>query len=279
MNALKRLLAVMLVGGAGFGLFVACGGEETSCTFDADCADGEACEGTVCVPTCTTDDDCLDGEECGEGVNTEQNVCKVSGDSNNTNNNGTTNNTTSTNNGTTPATLYYTVAITSTTTEAAACGDVSDPGPDIFGVGLEDTQGNPLGWGVIDYDGIQFDGNDEVDTGVIDGNAPEVGADGCPDTFAGNVVALGCEGSDEGSYIVVSFVGADGNPVALDATAGQAIRVYEYGGVCSTGSTDDTYNLDICTDTDASKGGDISSCTISLLIDAAGEESNEVAGF
>lgn len=262
----------MLVGGAGFGLFVACGGEEDSCTFDADCGDGQACEGTVCVETCTSDADCLAGEVCGEGVNTQLDVCKSDTD---TNNGGTTNNTTGTNNVNNGTTLLYVARIQSTSSGDEACA-VSDPGPDIFGVGLEDTTGAQLGWGEIAWEEVQFDDNDYTDTSVIDGNGPDLAADTCPDEFSDSVVSLGC---DAASYIIVGFVGSDGNPIALDAAAGQVIRVYEWGGQCSTGSVADTYNLDICRDTDAAKGGDDSSCDINLLLDAAGEQSGDVSGF
>ena len=43
MNSFKRMLSALLIGGAGFGLFVACGGDNngaTDCTLDGDCPDG-----------------------------------------------------------------------------------------------------------------------------------------------------------------------------------------------------------------------------------------------
>lgn len=277
MNALKRLMGVLLVGGAGFGLFVACGGNNTTgsdCTLDADCATGEACEGQVCVPTCTTNEDCAAGEACGEGVNTTQMVCQISDDSNDPNN--TTNNTTNnTSNDPNNAVLYYAAQIISTTSSQEACGDVTDPGPDIFGVGLEDSTGAQLGWGIVDWDNVTLEGNDQSDSSVIDGNGPDLAADVCPDMFDGNVVALGC---DAESYIVVSFIDATDQPIALDSTADQVIRVYEWGGQCTTGSIDDTYNVNICTDTAGAKSGDVSSCTIQVIVDGAGESSGEV-GF
>ena len=274
MNALKRMMAVLLVGGAGFGLFVACGGETTDCTFDADCGDAEACEAQVCVPTCASDADCLAGEECGPGVNTTLDVCKAS--STNGMTNGGTNGMTNgmTNGG--MATLYYVDRIQSTTSGDDACANVSDPGPDIFGVGLEDSTGAQLGFGSVDWDEIQAENNDQTDTGVLDANGPDLAADSCPDMFDGNVVSLGCSAT---SWIAVSFTDSDSNPIALDATADQYIRVYEWGGQCTTGSIDDTYNVDICTDTMGIRAGDDSSCTIQVLLDAAGEQSGEVAGF
>ena len=275
MNTIKRLMAVLLVGGAGFGLFVACGGDSDSCTFDADCAEGEACEGTVCVPTCTdAATDCAPGEVCARGVNTDLLVCQLDTANNNNNNNGMTNNTTGTNNPPMP-TLYYNVRIQSTASGDAACA-VNDPGPDIFGAAVEDSTGAVLGWAEVAWNAVQFEDNEHTDDSMIDGNAPDLGADNCPDMFDGNVVALGC---DAESYIIVRFLGSDGNPIGLDATADQVIRVYEWGGQCTTGSIDDTYNVDICTDTMNSGAGDDSSCTIQVLIDAAGEASGDVGGF
>jgi hypothetical protein len=271
MNKLKRLMAVLLVGGAGFGLFVACGGEETSCTFDADCSDGQACEGTVCVDTCTADSDCGPGEVCGAGVNTELNVCKADSTTTNniTPNNVDPNNVTPNN-----AVVYYAVRIQSTSAGDDSCAN-TDPGPDIFGVGLEDSTGAQLGWGVVDWEEITFDGNDHTDTSIIDGNGPDLGADNCPDMFDGNVVSLGCDAT---SFLIVSFVDSSSQPIPLDATADQVIRVYEWGGQCSTGSIDDTYNVDICTDTMAARSGEDASCTLQVIIDGAGEASGDV-GF
>lgn len=277
MNALKRLMAVMLVGGAGFGLFVACGGNNNtgdSCTFDSDCAEGQACEGQVCVPTCETAADCGPDEVCEQGENTQLLVCKAGGANNPTNNTTGTNSTTGTNN---MPTLLYTVRIKSTTL-GAGC-EVSDPGPDIFGVGLEDSTGSPLGFGIVDWDATQIDNNDNADVFVIDGNGPDLGADYCPDSFDGNVASLGCADDASGSFIIVSFVDSSDAPVPLDATAGQVIRVYEWGGQCTTGSTDDTYDVDICSDTAASRMGDDSSCDISLIVDGAAETFADVAGF
>jgi hypothetical protein len=271
MNTIKRLMAVLLVGGAGFGLFVACGGEETSCTFDADCSDGQACEGTVCVDTCATAADCAPGEICAAGVNTELLVCQADSTTTNNTTGMTNNNTTTPNNNTT---VYYDLLIQSTTTAAEFCGDTTDPGPDIFAVGLEDSTGAQLGWGIVDWEAVQFDGNDQTDTSVIDGSAPDVAADNCPDMFDGNVVALGC---DADSYIVVSFVDASSQPIALDGND-QFVRVYEYGGQCDTGTVGDTYNVSICTDTAGAKGGDISSCTIQVIVDGGGESDGEI-GF
>lgn len=276
MNSIKRIMAALLVGGAGFGLFVACGptnnGDGADCTFDADCADTEACEGGVCVATCESDTDCLDGEVCDVGQNTDKMVCVASDTSNTTNNttgNNTTNNTTGTNN---MPQVYYFAQILDTSTSTESC-DVADPGSDIMAVALEDSDLNTLGWGLVEADAIEFEGNDFVGTDHLNGDAVSLNADNCVDDFASeNVTALGC-----GGWIAVRFYDADDNIIPLDATADQQIRVYEYGGQCSTGSTTDTYEIYICTDTEAVAGGTATSCTIDLATDASQETSAPVS--
>lgn len=177
--------------------------------------------------------------------------------------------------------LLYIAKLESTTTGDEACA-VADPGPDIFGIGLEDGLGEQLGWGIPVWDEIQQDGNDHSDTSLFDGNALDIGADACPDMFDGNVVSLGCEESGDMAgprWIAFEFVDGDGNRIALDAMADQFIRVYEWGGQCTTGTIDDTYTLSLCRDTAAITAGDDSSCDITLVVDAAGETPGEVAGF
>lgn len=174
------------------------------------------------------------------------------------------------------ANLLYIAKIESTTMGDEGCA-VEDPGPDIFGVGLEDGEGAPLAWGSIVWEQIQLGGNTHSDSSLIDGSALDFGGDACPDMFDGNVLSLGCE--DTGNWIAVEFLDGDSNRVALDATAGQVIRVYEWGGQCTTGSLDDTYDLTICTDTAGITMGDDASCTVQLLVDGAGEQSGDVTGF
>ena len=174
------------------------------------------------------------------------------------------------------ATLLYIAKVESTTTAVDGCA-VEDPGPDIFGVGLEDGLGEQLGWGSVVWEEIQTDANSHADTSILDGTPLDLAADACPDMFDGNVVALGCE--ETGNWLALEFLDAESNRVPLDATQDQWIRVYEWGGQCTTGSLDDTYTLTLCTDTAAITAGDDESCTIQLVVDGAGENPGEVAGF
>ena len=274
MNSIKRIMAALLVGGAGFGLFVACGTEPSDCTLDGDCAEGQACEAQVCVDVCEADTDCGAGQVCEAGVNTASKVCKDDGQTG-TNNSDTNNNTTNTNSNNVEPTLYYVAAIQDTSS-GDACAE-SDPGSDIFGVALESTTGEILGYGSVAWEEFGPEDNQYQNTGIIDGSAPDLAADDCPSDFnADTVVALGC-----GGWLAVEFFDAtDGTtPVALDATAGQQIRVYEYGGQCGTGTVVDSYDIRICTDTMGIKAGNDSSCTIDAVLDASGEGVGEVSGF
>lgn len=271
MSSIKRIMAALLVGGAGFGLFVACGTEATDCTLDGDCAEGQACEAQVCVDICESDADCAEGQVCEAGVNTASMVCKA-GDTgtNNTTNNSTNNGTT--NNGEEP-TLYYVAAIQDTSA-GEACEE-ADPGSDIFAVALETITGETLGYGSLVWEEFGPEANEYQNTSIFDGSAPSLEADDCPSDFnADTVVALGC-----GGWIAVEFWDSEGNKIALDATADQQIRVYEYGGQCGTGSVVDAYDLRICEDTAGISSGDDSSCVIDVLIDASGEQAGEVSGF
>ena len=168
--------------------------------------------------------------------------------------------------------LQYIVQIADTSSGDEACG-VTDPGSDIAGVELQSETGDSLGWGEIVWDELGPEANDYADTGIIDGQPADVGADDCPSDFNDTtVVALGC-----GGWILVEFKDSAGQPVGLDATAGQQIRVYEYGGVCSTGSTDDTYDVSICTDTMAARGGEAGSCTETIVSGGSGVTTNAVS--
>ncbi len=250
-----------------------------SCTFDADCQVGFACEAQLCVPICTGDPGCPAGQVCAEGENTDALVCKPA------TNNGT-NNGTATNNATTGATvgtnsgtngsgdLLYLARILDTSSGEQSC-DVDDPGSDILAVALEDDTGTAIGWGAVVWDEIVFEGNLFTATDHLDGNAPDLNADRCPDDFnSDTVTSLGCEGS-----IVVEFLDADSQRIALDASAGQQIRVYEYGAQCVTGAATDTYDIDLCSDTAAAASGDEGSCTIQLAVDGSAEYAAPVSGF
>lgn len=283
MKHLKYLAGTSLLSLACIGLFVACGDTEgESCLLDTDCVAPDVCEAEVCTATCTADSDCLVGEVCGARQNGDGTVCVPDNDP--------ANNPTSCADETDPNAFceaqaganafcdtttgecvggannvpnsYYVIQVADTTTVPEACGDVNDPGSDIQGIELLDSGGNSLGWGNLVAEAVDLEGNDEANYEVIGGTAPALDGDGCVDTFSGNVLALGC-----GGWVAVEFLDGSGAPVALEND--QTIFVYEYGGVCSTGTTDDTWNAFLCTDTAAISDGNDASCA-TLLGDGSG---------
>lgn len=251
MNRTKRLISLLFVGLASAALFAACG-DETSCLEDGDCAVGEICVAEVCEVTCTSTADCAEGEACG-GIDGDRTYC-IADQSNNTNNNNSNNNTTETNNTTTEPDPVYVVMIRDTTTGAAGC-EISDPGSDLASVGLEDLEGNVLGYFAAETfePGEEPNGNDYPDLlSNLDGDAPSFGLT-CPEDFAAeNVASLGC-----GGYVLGRFLDG-GAPVIVDSST--QITVVEYGPNCG-GSADDTLEIVLCTDTASALNGDIASCT------------------
>ena len=257
MENTKRFLGILIVALASTALFVACSDDE-SCLADSDCADAaDVCEGDICVQGCAIGSgECAEGEECVARASGDGGYCAAGGDNNTTNN---VNNTTPTNNGTTPVgTQGYIVQILDTSSGDESCGaTVNDPGSDIVFVSLEDSTGNVLGYGSLVTDGITGDPNNFADGFNLDGTAPSFTGD-CPEFNADNVTALGC-----GGFVAVEFWDTSGNPVMYET--GMDIRVFEFGGLCSTGSVTDEYDVILCSDTDAVKNNDdISSCTNTL---------------
>ena len=234
---------------------------DDQCVFDADCQDAEACEAQRCVPSCSSDADCAQGEFCAQGLNTEITICQ-SGPTN------AVNGDTNIGDNIEPNAAiqeYYAVRVQSETTNSEACG-ITDPGPDIYAIGLEDTGAVPLGWGRHIANLVQFGDNDHVDPSHLDGAPPTLDADFCPDQFDGNVVALGC---DFESWVAVEFIDGNGNLIPLRGDGSQQIVVYEYGAQC--GSTlIDTYRVEVCTDIEAVRAADDSSCTINVLSGGSG---------
>lgn len=253
---------------------------QIDCAFDVHCPDTHACEDDVCVATCESDADCLVGELCREGAYTQQMVCRM-GEINSEPNNASTNNSINNvqinnDNSSNNQEVYHLVQIVSVTTDPDACG-VPDPGPDIFGVSISDATGAVLGWGNLVWEEVQFDGNEFLSTAHLDGSQPAIDAGECVDFSEETIVSLGCNANN---FIAVEFLDPQGNPIALDATAGQTVTVYEYGAQCTTSGFIDEYDISICTDTSAVwDSGDVSSCNLLLLAGAAGAVSANVEGW
>ncbi len=267
MKALKNLIALALVSTASVGLLVACTEDEEppSCLLDSECGENEVCEAELCVATCASDEDCAADEVCGARMNGEGTVCQAAPDETSCADEADPNAYCEGELGAgaicddagecvLPAAEVYAVQITDVTTATDACEGVNDPGSDIQGVELLDAGGNSLGWGALIGDGVITEGNDEANYTVIDGTAPTLDGDGCVDTFSGNVLSLGCGGS-----IGVEFRDDAGTPIPLET--GQTIAVYEYGGACSTGTTEDEWTVASCSDLEQVKSDIFDSCS------------------
>ncbi|MFB6373169.1 MAG: hypothetical protein ABEN55_08645, partial [Bradymonadaceae bacterium] len=115
-----------------------------------------------------------------------------------------------------------------------------DPGADVFGVELRDSDGNTIGWGKTATSNLaDKSNNDFKNTGVLSGSKPDLsgGENGmCPKFSNSTILALGCGGS-----VTVSFQDSEGNQVELKN--GQTIVVYEYGQQC--GSSGDSQYVKI----------------------------------
>jgi hypothetical protein len=246
-------------------------GSTEECLLDVDCLAAEVCEAGVCVPSCQLDDDCAFGEACEVRLNGPGSIC-VPAPVNNVFpgectaqpdpiafceaqfGEGSFCDTASGDCVTVEEPLAFVVQIQDITVTFDSCDAVPDPGSDIQGIELLSSVGESLGWGSIVAEGVLLDGNDEANFGILDGTPSDLDVDGCVDSFAGNVLSLGCTG-----WIAVEFIDASGNPVPLEQD--QIILVYEYGDVCSDMADDDEYAVSICSDTAGIAGGDDSSCT------------------
>ena len=94
----------------------------------------------------------------------------------------------------------------------------------------------------------------------------------CTETLSGssNALSLGCFG-----YVLMTFQGTGGGTVNLEN--GQQVAVFEYGSNCPTGSAADTYEVNLCTDTEAAvDNADSSSCTVVLGSNAEGYQTFSV---
>jgi hypothetical protein len=153
----------------------------------------------------------------------------------------------------------------------------SDPGADIFAVGLETESGEPIAWGSVAWDNVLAMDNDFASTAPIDGKPLQLMPQkNCPDPLTDqNSVSLGCNG-----WIAVEFLDSDGDGVDLTAASHNRVRVYEADRQCDSDSSDDQYDLWACKDADAVKtAGDPGSCEIPLLTGSSGEDYAPLTGF
>ena len=250
MNSAKRLLGVIFVGLASTALFIACGVWADSCLTDTDCQTGFVCEDELCIQECVTAADCPAFDECVPRPSGAAGSICVEGEAPANNNNTTTD----PNNTIPDEDPLYVVMIRDTTSGAAGC-EISDPGSDIASAGLEDLEGNVLGYFAAETfePGNEPNGNDYPDVlSNLDGDAPSFGLT-CPESFsAENVASLGC-----GGYVMGRFYNG-ATPVIIDSST--QITVVEYGPNCG-GSADDSLEIVLCTDTASAIDGNTSSCT------------------
>lgn len=228
---------------------------DSGCTTDADCASGETCNtdtGTCEASSCTTDADCPNGT-----CNTDTGQCEAAGCTDNSDCASDQVCNSDTGMCETISTSYYFANImdVSPTDSDALCISPSDedPGSDLFGVSITRTDGNG---DTVEYwantmsaDGVKAtdeDGDTNANTdafGIINGDAPGISGT-CPDSFSDTtVVSLGCGGN-----ILVEFVDADNNRIEL--MDGDTLNVYEYGGVCSSQTEQDEWQVELCTATE-----------------------------
>lgn len=253
--------------------------DDPGCVFDDDCEATERCDpGTDrCAPTCADDTECGADQDCVQ-IGGVDKICRptigcglepgpdayCSGET------GVPNSTCDLATGDceqpTPDGSF--IVGVSDVTVGDGC-DVFDPGSDIQGIELQDATGSSLGWGDLVFDEVIRAGNAETNYSVVDGTAPALDGDGCVDEFSGNVLSLGCGGA-----IYARFLDGSGAPIEIED--GQTIVVYEYGGICSTGSIDDEYTLSTCSNAAEVLNGNPASCS-NVLGSGAGLVSFNVA--
>ncbi len=278
--------------GAGVSLFIgisilACGGGlggglgGEPCTFDADCSTaGQVCgPDSECIDTCTVDEDCFLGESClPRPGNNSGFTCQVDDNTGGTDMGGGGNAECVENEdcplfeGTEgvcldgvcdypmPETTYRWIMVQDTSSGDDACGN-TDPGSDLMGVRLLDAGGQIVGWGSAGNEsfGDAPEGNNYENTSRLDGTAQGLETQSCPEAGTRFVdlqpSVLGC-----GGWVLVEFVDG-GSPQNI--SEGMQIEVLEYGSTCG-GSSDDSYEVYLCTDSADAQGGSNSSCTEAL---------------
>jgi len=145
---------------------------------------------------------------------------------------------------------YVLVQDTSETCDAT----LPDPGSDFMSMRVESSTGRHLGWAeVVDYlPNGEFEYNNAFS--IMNGTGGRF-YNTCPESFETDIAfSLGC-----GGRFVALFRNTDGLPVRL--RRGQTLVTWEWGSQCG-GSFTDTYEIYVCTDSEAAAVADYSSCTI-----------------
>jgi hypothetical protein len=282
MKNLRRIFGFCLVLAASAGLVVACGPtEDSECTFDTDCADGEAClqapeDDNRCVTDCTADSTlCGDNSVCserfvsGDGIQVcvpddvicvedadcpgditcgDDGFCDI----------GTEGPECETNDDCTgdeicndagmceaPGQTYFFLEITDTTDTASdACTTVDDPGSDIMTAEIIIDDIDPGIWAKTTNWAPIANDFDVPPTHLADGTAPayDISSSMCPDSFSDDtVLTLGC-----GGKAWIEFLDGDGNRVEIPTDGTADLYVYEYGSPLCGDDTADTYKVELC---------------------------------
>ncbi|MGM0555892.1 MAG: hypothetical protein ACQEVA_05910 [Myxococcota bacterium] len=305
MKNLRRIFGFCLVLAASAGLVVACGPTtSTECSFDTDCADGEAClqptnDDNRCVTDCTTDanlcanpDACSERYEAGDGVQVcvpddvlcsgnedcpgditcgDDGFCAVGTDAPECETNDDCSGDDICNeDGVCEAPAgqtYFFLEITDTTDPASdACTAVDDPGSDLLTAEIIIDDIDPGIWARTTNWAPVANDFDTPPSHLSDGVAPpyDIGASMCPDSFADDTVLT----LGCGGKAWIEFRDGTDTRVEIPTDGTADVYVYEYGSPLCGDDTADTYKVELCELTES----DITGATAPDDIDCTGLE-------
>ncbi len=134
-------------------------------------------------------------------------------------------------------------------------GNLSDSGSDIIAVELFDEAGEQLGFGKAEIYQQGSGANDFISTAHLDGQAPDIDNEGCPNPDAAqqtfrsdSVTSLGCNG-----FVIVTFPDENLAPTILLPGFTVAVSEYDEMTCPDTGGLsrgDDLYEVYLCEDLD-----------------------------